>query len=288
MKKKLPPLTPAHQAFNKQTATAEDQTTRYVIPLYAIDENNERYSLGSAVLLKIKDKKFLSSAAHVFDENKNPKNPTNIEIPGKNTFIPIPGQVLKTGLPASGKREDDPYDIAVVQLNDDIAEQLNHHEFLTINQVDPSDKPYKQSLYTFTGYPGTKQKMPKGDALTLEPVRYTSMPLPPEKYPSGFQLGPHHAIDFDKKKMIARNGKLQTPPDPHGVSGGGLFRLGTFNEIKNGQATPTLVGIAIETQPGCLLATNITFALELIKSEHPDLDDEIPHSEYCKLDITKK
>lgn len=33
--------------------------------------------------------------------------------------------------------------------------------------------------------------MPKDGGLTIEPVRYTSTPLPPEQYPKGFALGPH-------------------------------------------------------------------------------------------------
>jgi hypothetical protein len=106
-KQKLPALTPAHIAFDKNKMTAEDLTTRHVIPLYAIDENKERYALGSALLLQITAKKFLISAAHVFDENKNAKNPTDIEIPGANTFIPVHGSVIKSPLPPSGKRADD-------------------------------------------------------------------------------------------------------------------------------------------------------------------------------------
>ena len=213
-KKKLPPLTPAHASFNKTTAAAEDQSTKYVIPLYAIDKTGDRYALGSAALLTINAKKFLISAAHVFDENKNPEHPTDIEIPGKNTFIPISGSVIKSALPPSGKRSDDKIDIAVVPLNDTIAEQLGRHTFLDVSQVDPSDRPYKQSLYTFTGYPSTKQKMPRNKVLTIEPVRYTSGPLPPNKYPNGFQLGPHHAIDYDRKKMIARTGQSPTTTRP--------------------------------------------------------------------------
>ena len=90
-------------------------------------------------------------------------NPSDIEIPGKNSFVPIGGQVMKSPLPASGRRADDTFDIAVVELNEDLAGQLGHHQFLDIADADPSDQPYKQSLYTFTGFPSTKQKMPEKD-----------------------------------------------------------------------------------------------------------------------------
>jgi hypothetical protein len=287
-KQQLPELTPKHIAFNAQAAATEDQTTRYVIPLYAIDENKERYALGTAVLLKINDKHFLITAAHVMDENKNPRWATDIEIPGKNKFIPLNGQVIKTPLPPSGKRNDDKWDTAVVQLNNDLITQLDHHDVLDINQVDPSDKPYKKSIYTFTGYPSTKQKMPKNGILTIEPVRYTSGPLDPDKFPEGYDFGPHLGIDYSKKKMIARNGKIQSPPDPHGVSGGGLFRIGTYDDIANKKNKPALVGIAIEDHKTSLIATNITVALEMIRADQPDLSDAIPKSEYFHFDVTKQ
>jgi hypothetical protein len=129
--------------------------------------------------------------------------------------------------------------------------------------------------------------MPKDGGLTIEPVRYTSTPLLPEQYPTGFEFGPHHGIAYHKKKMIARNGNIQPPPDPHGVSGGGLFRLGTFDDIKNNASTPALVGIAIEDHNTCLIATNIAYALELIRADQPELDEHIPHSTYLKINVTK-
>src|SRR5205814_2299369 len=139
-KQRLPSVTPAQKAFNKNKTAAEDQTTRYVIPLYAI-ENKERYALGSAVLLQIGDKEFLLSAAHVFDVNKNPKSLTDIAIPGANTFIPVYGSVSKSPLPRAGKRVDDKIDLAIVRLDEHRAAQLGHHTFLDIRHVDPCDKP---------------------------------------------------------------------------------------------------------------------------------------------------
>jgi hypothetical protein len=82
-----------------------------------------------------------------------PTNSTNIEVIGKNKLIPISGSVIKSPLPPSGKRTDDRFDMAVVPLADDIAVELSHFTFLDIGRVDPSDRPFKQSLYTFTGYP---------------------------------------------------------------------------------------------------------------------------------------
>ncbi len=229
MKKKLPALTPAHLGFRNYTAVLEDQTARYVTPLYGVDEQNQRYAYGSAVLLQITEKYFLITAAHVLDENQ--KAHATIQVFGRNTFHSLSGPSLRSPLPASGSRDDDAYDTGVLELPNDIAQEVQaHRSFLDIVQVD-------------------------------------------------------HGIDYNHKQMIARNGKIEIPITPHGSSGGGLFRLGTFAQIHRGTATPTLIGIATTVKPGCLLATNIAYALALISALYPDLADTIPTSTYCKFTV---
>src|SRR6266542_2905279 len=153
VKKKLPALTPAHLGFRNYTAVLEDQTARYVTPLYGVDEQNQRYAYGSAVLLQITEKYFLITAAHVLDENQ--KAHATIQVFGRNTFHSLSGPSLRSPLPASGSRDDDAYDTGVLELPNDIAQEVQaHRSFLDIVQVDPSEKPYlNASLYTIPGYP---------------------------------------------------------------------------------------------------------------------------------------
>lgn len=282
----LPEPSPAHIAFTQRVREAEDRTARYVIPVFATNERLHHYALGSAVLLKISNKHFLISAAHVFDEHRNPRLPTDLLIPGRDRLIALSGTMITSSLPPSGRRNDDKVDIGILHLDHEVVHELAHFRFLGIKKVDPSDAPYPQSLYTFVGYPGTKQKPPQLDGLTIEPVRYTSRPLPPTEYPEGFALGTHYAIDYDKESMIARNGKVQAPPSPRGISGGGIFRLGTFDEIANGTNTEALVGIAIEDHRYCLVATNISFALEMIRAHHPQLAKHLPRSRQLTISIS--
>ncbi len=283
-KYRLPIITPAHQQFRQRTAAAEDRTTQYVTPIYA-DHDNNKYGLGSGVLLVVQQEHFLITAAHIIDEHHT----TNLYLLAEKHFLAIGGPVLMTPLPASGDRNDAPLDVAVLHLNAETATAVQaHKQFLTINRVDASDKPYTHSLYTITGYPSTKQPPPKGGILTTTPVRFTSVPLPPDQYPKPFTLGTHFGIPYDKKKQIARNLKVERPPDPHGISGGGLFRLGTFDQIKHGTNTESLIGIAIEARPHSLISTNITIALELIRADHPELDDHIPRCSYGNITVQKE
>jgi len=189
MKKTLPARTPVLKVFQQQQGILEDETIKYVLPIFASTED-ERYPLGSAVLLQIAEKRFLISAAHVFDENNHAG--VNIEFPGQDSFVSLVGRVVITPVPSSNDRDDDVLDIAVLHLSDE-----------------------------------------------------------------------------------------------HGISGGGLFRMGTFREINQGKGKIVLVGIPVTRKPKCLLATNITVALEMIRAEHPDLTREIPGSTYFKLGITK-
>jgi hypothetical protein len=103
--------------------------------------------------------------------------------------------------------------------------------------------------------------------------------------PKPYELGSHFGIDYDHKKMIARSGKIEIPTKPHGSSGGGIFRLGTFEEINNGTATPTLIGIATTVKSKCLLGTNIAYALAMIGASYSHLSDVIPQSDYCQFTV---
>lgn len=283
----LPKLTPAHRAFNQRAAEAQDRTTKYVIPVFATNDE-ETYTLGSAVLLKISNDHFLITAAHVTDEQRAAPRPTDLKIVGKNRLLAISGGIITSNLPASGNRAEDTIDISILPLTTEMVNELSYFNFLTIGQVDPSDKPYKQSLYTFTGYPAAKQAPPHAGKLTIEPVRFTSTPIPPDEYPKGYSLGPHMAIAYDKKKMISRDGKLQPPPSVKGMSGGGVFRLGTFHQIINGTNAETLVGIGIEAKPRCLIGTAISFPLEMIRANFPALDQYIPRTTNGTISVTTK
>ena len=283
----IPPISPEHREFNRRAALAEDRATKYVVPLYGTAERSKRYVVGSGALVRIDDMGFLLTAAHVLDEQR--RVGTNIEVPGRNALLPIGGQAMKSPLPASGRRDDDQIDIGILPLQPEIVEELlAHFTFLDVEQLDPSDVPGTQTLYTFVGYPSSQHEGPRGGVLTIEPVRYTSGPLHPEMYPKGFQLETHASIDFDAKRMVARTERVQTPPDPHGVSGGGVFRIGTWDEIIAGTNVERLVAIAIEVrkQERCLLGTRIAFPLEMIRTQFPELSPKIPSSRYLHVDVT--
>jgi len=283
----LPPISPEHREFNRRTALAENRAAKYVVPLYGTGKRRERYVVGSGVLMRIDDCGFLATAAHVLDEQGRAH--TNIEVPGKNALLPIGGQAIKSPLPASGRRDDDRIDIGVLPLQPEVMDELlAHFIFLDVAQLDPSDVPSTQTLYTFVGYPSSQHEGPRGGVLTIEPVRYTSGPLHPEMYPKGFQLETHTSIDFDAKRMVARTERVQTPPDPHGISGGGVFRIGTWDEIVAGANVERLVAIAIEVrkQERCLLGTRIAFPLEMIRAQFSHLTPKIPTSRYLRVNVT--
>jgi hypothetical protein len=266
-KSTLPPLSPAHREFNRRVAIVEDRITKYIIPLYGTNDRRERYVIGTGVLLRIQNDGFLITAAHVLDENRRAQ--TNIEIPGDGRLVPIDGQTMTTPLPSSGRRD-------------------SRFAFFDIALVDPSDTPGPRTRYTFAGYPSSQHNGPRGGTLTIAPLRLTSESLPPDQYPEGFALETHACIAFDPKQAVARSGTVQRPPDPHGVSGGGVFRIGTWDEIIAGTNQERLVGIAIEMrkQEQCLLGTRIAYPLEMIRSERPGLDASIPSSRYLRVNTS--
>jgi hypothetical protein len=282
---RLPELSSQHREFNRRVALAEDRAAKYVVPLYGTRDRSERYVVGSGMLLQIEGRGFLVTAAHVLEEQRIAQ--TNIEVPGRKALLPLSGRGIKSRLPESGRRADDRIDIGILPLTRDMVDELlENFAFLDSRRVDPSDVGGPHTRYTFAGYPSSKHEGPRDGVLAIEPVRYTSEALAPEKYPAGFQLETHVSIDFDRKRMVARTEQVQTPPDPHGVSGGGVFRIGTWDEIIAGRNEERLVGVAIEVnnRARCLLGTRISYPLEMIRATFPELSPSIPRSSYLHVD----
>lgn len=65
-----------------------------------------------------------------------------------------------------------------------------------------------------------------------------------------------------------------TAPKPHGMSGGGLFRLTA--------GAPLLVGVLTDWPPGKsqMIATHIAIVPEAIRARFPDLASRIPTSRF--------
>jgi len=252
-----------------------------VIPVYRQVPKGTPELIGSAVLLRICDATFLCTAAHVLES----RDGANVYLPHGDTLQPFAGQLHVTQVPSTGRRDDDKYDFALDRLDPERAARFVKYRFITLDQIDQNEVPKVGRLYTFIGYPASKNKSRFGtDKIQPEVVTYTGGPLGPIEYERyGFNLSSHLQVDFNMKKMSDREGRTVKPIDPHGVSGGAVWKTADLPELEAGTNAEQFVGIAMECRRNALIAVRVSLILETIRSLHEDLAHSIPRSLWVRM-----
>ena len=256
----------------------------YLIPLYYINNKNRPALLGTALLIRINDKYFILTAAHVIDENKY----STIYYPGKNK-LKILNTVFETiSLPESRNREDDIYDFAFSILNNSIVNELkNKFSFFPVNRIDPNDIPSKDKFYTIIGFPGTKSSaIPSLKKIKSKAFAFTSVSDEKSYKKIGVSDRTHLVLNFDKKESLNSEANKFTSPDPHGMSGGGVWlsRIIQPNKVKE---TNKLIGLGIEYRKSLniLVAVKMSLILECIRKKYPGLNKYIPKCNILKINV---
>lgn len=236
---------------------------------------------GSGVLARIGPVPMILTAAHVVDISIRCGVTLYVTngAPGAD-LLPLTGCTAVTSLSPSGdqKHEDDPYDLAVIQLTAELAARLAPPRgYVTLRDMDPYD-PGTPGSYPFVlGFPEK--------AITLNSEKSTvKSPLLPygssvyagdRGAPNNYDAGIHVAMDFQSEGTIDDDGNPATLPDPHGLSGCGIWRLHRPNDPFGGWTPDRIKLIAIEqarqTEAQILKGTQIKHLLSLISSAWPGL-----------------
>jgi len=88
----------------------------------------------------------------------------------------------------------------------------------------------------------------------------------------------HFAMNFDRMYMLNEAGQDVAVPKPHGMSGGPVFRLGTFAQIEEGRAQPHIIAFGIEwhREHRILLGVRVAVVLNAIAQLLPAHAGELP------------
>jgi len=236
------------------------------IQFFKDNAKGEPAPIGCGLLISLADKFFMLTAAHVIAEDYN-----NIFIILPNKELQLGGVLHFTPLPATGKREDDKIDIAVMELDDSVVvEILATHKFITLNNIEIGHNDVQMPYYLSVGYPATKTEKVWGKAeISAIPYPYQTeleSGFNFEKF--GFASSSHVAVKFDGKVISEKNITVHKSPQMNGISGSGLWFLKDFAKpemIKNKQ----LVGLIIErvnkSNNQALIATRIDLVTEFIR-----------------------
>ncbi|HQP88518.1 MAG TPA: hypothetical protein PLL76_19890 [Thermoanaerobaculia bacterium] len=224
-----------------------------VIPIYLPDDDADSRKpeiAGSGVLVEVGGQPFLLTAAHVLDENEEGRASFYISQDGGiGDALECPA--WKTPVPAGLERDDDPIDVGILQLTGEMLEKTARQP-LMLAELDRSHRFGGSNEYGFFGYPDSQTKARPGlrkvvskdfllIARSVAHARYTALnprgdlPITPDT---------HLVAHVDPDRIVTDDDPTpRRMVDPHGISGGGIFRL-----TKNRQAG-CLVGIVLGRDP---------------------------------------
>ena len=248
--------------------------------LYRPNRIGVPYAHGCCVLFQFNDKFYCFSNAHVLGDQYfgdpfvlTSKN--NLNTKGRTTTIG--GQYYFTELPESGKRDDDPLDMAIVQLTTDCANDLKArgYLFITYDYINSNYFTENGDRLLVAGYPGSGTKVNTHFRNVIaKPFYLLTSPYLGNISLDGFNTEYNIAAKYSRGKIFnSRNGEVQKGPMPHGISGSGLWHI---NQGEDGKQEYFLVGILSTyiQKRNIIIGTKIDLFVDLIRQK---FDSTIKH-----------
>ena len=276
---------PEPAALEARIAQLEMSLAKYPVPILGVKANKTPSIVGSGFLLHIAHRTFITTAAHVLNEQGD----QGLYVPGPNGLHQLAMKIYRTHMDEAHGID---FDLAFNELPADLPGVLSHYASIDIRQADPNHVPSTDTIYSFIGYPASRNKA-RLDTRTIQPtiLPYRAVTLLPEQYEQcGLSTSVHLAVGFDEPNTKYPNGSVATPPNPKGISGCSVWSLGRLPAIDSNVASPQLVGIGIAhmKHPERLEATRIAVLLEAIRQIFPDTSPHIPQSEFFGTSVTLK
>lgn len=174
-----------------------------LVPLLQGDELRPSI-LGTAVFCQVVDQHFLVTAAHVLDEREMVSFGRGIILGDASTTV------VRTALPSTGNRDDDPLDLAVLRLSVDQSRRLDEQgrRPIPMDDWEVDDLAQPEQRYVFCGFPasGTDRDRPRR---LLEPIRVSAncVALSAEGVARlGLHATTHVVGQFRRRRMRTANG----------------------------------------------------------------------------------
>jgi len=221
-----------------------------VIPLYAYDGDSKKYaSVGSAVLISHRSRRFFITAAHVMEQ-----------LQGKKTFIFFDDGFYEIGgLPAFlsdcsmfDSRNNDPIDLATICIPDNLFQESANAKYLTLNQYQiglQMNSPFFQAI----GYPHSQNSRAANRTVRVKGefrakgLRYTVTDISDSAFPyKNLDGSTHIATTLTKSGSVQLSRQQTNIPDLHGISGGLLQKVCDYNHITDSFDFAYPAGIILE------------------------------------------
>lgn len=211
----------------KKLRLTTDFLERHVVPVLRLDDTDNPDFSGSGIIARLDDRFYLITTAHVLD---------NCD---KGIFLlnkgfqesSLESIAIVTGKKPGTTRSEDRTDIGFIRLTESEANYFGVDNFLDLNHIYSPPMEIKSTIFLVLGYPARNQIVNKLErtvetSLTMfmtghaEEVAYS---MTSTNYNS-------HILLRYNRKTIATENSIGSPPDFHGMSGGGVWPLSVFYE----------------------------------------------------------
>lgn len=268
-------------AAMEQVEATQARLGGIVIPVYGEKSNKVPFLSGTAFMLRIEDAVFLITASHTLRIYPT----SRLDVAVNREHVGLNANFTRT-------KVDGAVDLAFARLDERMQELTSSYRVLTMDNIDVTDWPSEHKMYSFVGFPHSLNKV-NLKTKTFEPniQPYTShKPLLLEDYEKhGLNPCATIAVFFDLSQAEEQGtGRVVVPKAPVGISGGPVWRLGTFQEFHQRTNREKVVGVAVsfELKPDMLLGVRIGVVLEGIRKKHPELSDYLPSNPRCRVTVT--
>jgi hypothetical protein len=260
---------------------------KVTMPLFAEDKG-QGWLCATGVLLRVCETHFILSAAHVFDNWPRPIPLHITDGVNGNQLFGI-GEVTLRRSPTSNPADrliDDPYDVCACEISHATAERIcaaGAFKFLELSGVDPGDQQNARSWHMVLGFPGdlNQAELAPG-VLGSVACAYATFLYLGERGIAPLEdakRGIHILTDYGPTTTLDDSGQNVIPPDPRGMSGGGMWRIAEHGIDMGDWSLKHLKLIGIQSayyeEEWVLRGTRIEHVLGFIYRGYEDLRPEM-------------
>jgi hypothetical protein len=194
------------------------------------------HQFATGTLFRVADQRFVVTAAHAIRKASGHGKTIGITC-GSNSFVSASGNWI-CAEPFQYDSVEDPFDIAIYRIPDEIVPRFNTQRFIQLSQV--NFEAVSSGVFVMFGYPGIWAVPSKNDdeKLKIKPLEYTAIGYGGDVSSlEGYQPKLHFLLDADSKgislsdgsraELQKRDGSPATfPRDLHGISGCPVWMIG--------------------------------------------------------------
>jgi hypothetical protein len=192
--------------------------------------SGEAEHFASGMLLQVEGTRFLVTAAHVTDEFFCERwKQIFFATPTEDDLLPvITVRYCRSKRQSDPNREDDPLDLAVLELRPDVADKLSATmRFVKLSELELDPEKLKDGKYLVNGYPHFRAEKDEMDqTIVAENMPYFTGLHDMSRFPSpNISPADHIVLGVNRTDDASGPWDRLDLDETHGISGGGMWRV---------------------------------------------------------------